>query len=196
MSSENRVSDVYCHFSFRRPKGEDYGIFAVAMYLDYDGKKYIGHTVKAEKLWDNHQYITGAQSLRYALQAIFEVQNQLINRGIKNVYLVTDNSTLARWIIDSKKNTMAKVYMPLVWEDYRAHEKKEIVINVGLAKVRKSEKSYKYCKIENVENGLPHKEQVNEGPKVYKLDVGGKEYKSILDIIEDEKPKIEGVEEM
>lgn len=196
MIDKGKVTDVFCHFSFRRPKGEDYGIFAVAMYLDYDGKKYLGHTVKAEKLWDNHQYITGAQSLKHALQAIFEVQNQLINNGIKNVYLVTDNSTLAKWMIDSKKNQMAKIYMPLAWKEYRPHEKKEIVINVGLAKVRKSEKSYKYCKIENVENGIPNMEKEVETQKVYKIDIADTGYKSILDIIEEEKPKIEGVEMM
>lgn len=186
-----KISDVYCHFSFRRPSGENFCIFAVAMYLDYDGKEYIGHTVTTEELWDNHQYITGAQSLRHALQAIFEVQNELLNKGIKNVYLVTDNSNLAKWIKEPKKNKMAKIYMPLAWKDYRAHEKKELVINVGLAKVRKSEKSYKYCKLENVKESV--KEETN---KVYKLDTSGKQYKSILDIINEEKPVIEGIVEV
>ena len=51
MENKRGIEDIYCHFSFRRPKGENYGIFAVALYLDYDGKKYIGHLVRAEELW-------------------------------------------------------------------------------------------------------------------------------------------------
>lgn len=187
--------DVYCHFSFRRMKDTDYGIFAVAFYLDYDGTNYLGRSVKVEKLWENHQYITSAQSMRFALQCIYEIQNALINKGVKNVYLVTDNTTLASWVTSNKKSQMAKVQMARVWQDFRAHEKKELTINVGLAKVRKTEKSYKYCKLENAEN----KHELEEAQEVrevkYKVDLGNN-HRSILDMLEEEVPKFEGVGEV
>ena len=36
---ERRNKTIYCHFSFRRPRGKPYGLFAVAFYKDYEGKQ-------------------------------------------------------------------------------------------------------------------------------------------------------------
>ena len=53
---------AYCHFSFRRKKGTDYGYFAVAFYSDFEGKKLIGHTTVKKQLWHDDQWITAIQS--------------------------------------------------------------------------------------------------------------------------------------
>ena len=47
----NQNKTVYCHFSFKRPKNKDYGIFAVAFYLDAEGKILTAQATRKFPLW-------------------------------------------------------------------------------------------------------------------------------------------------
>lgn len=153
---------IYCHFSFRRPKerGADgkyeysgYGIFAVAFYWDSEGTKLITKQVRQYPLWKNHQFISAIQSYSNALKVISELQGYMIKNGIKQVNLVSDNSTLVGWIINPKKNRAYTTYMKKAVEDFRFGGKHELDIAVTVLEARKSEKSYKYCCKKYIENG-------------------------------------------
>lgn len=186
---------VYCHFSFRRPKGENYGVFAAAIYSDSEGKKFVTKRVEKHELWENKQFITAIQSYEYALMCISEWQVQMRKAGISQVLLVTDNSILAGWILDPYKNKAFTSYMMKAIKLYKTGGAKEIVIGVGLCKPRKAEKSYKYCKEEFVSND--YSAPTPKNPKAtYTLQVG--ETKSALDIIQEDPaiPKVEGIDEV
>lgn len=186
---------VYCHFSFKRPKGESYGLFAVAFYSDFAGKKLITKLTRKYDLWENQQFITAIQSYEHALQTIYEYQGQMRSARINQVMLVTDNSTLANWIMYPKKNKQYAPYMERAVKPYRTGSFKEIVIGVGLCEPRKAEKSYKYCREELVSNDYKPTQKSGEGekPSGYKIDIG--DYKSVLDILGEDKsiPKIDGI---
>lgn len=184
---------IYCHFSFKRPRGEEYGIFAVAFYRDFEGKKIITKKVRKYKLWENHQFITAIQSYEHALMTISELQGMMRAANINQVMLVTDNSTLAGWIEYPKKNKNYAKYMEQAVKPYRAGAYKEIVIGVGLCEPRKSEKSYKFCKEELVENDYIPESDKKDQSLGYKLQVA--EYKSVLDIIAEDRatPEIVGM---
>jgi len=96
---ENKT--VYCHLSFRRPKGKNYGIFSAALYTEYDGKTLVARQTRAYELWENHQHVTAIQAYEHALNCIWEWQRQLREHGVREVILVTDNSILAGWIINN-----------------------------------------------------------------------------------------------
>lgn len=181
---------VYCHFSFRRPKGKDVGIFAVALYTDKDGKNLVDKKVKEHLLWKNHQHITAIQAYENALRCIWEWQPVLIQHGVTNIILVTDNCNLAGWIENPKKNKEYAVYMDRANRQYRVGASRELVISVGLAEPRRAEKSYKYCKEENVTERDRVKEVGKAGEHKVVLDT--ENFSSILDILEDEQPKIGG----
>lgn len=190
-----KVKRVYCHFSFRRPRGKDYGLFAVAFYWDYDGTKLITKKVRKIKLWDNQQFISAIQSYENALRTIHEYQGQMIKAGIKQVMLVTDNSILAGWIEDPNKNKYYTPYMERAIKNYRIGEPKELVIGVGLCKVREYEKSYKYCKEELVdEDETVDNIYRDGGNNKIKIDNS----KSALDIVNEDLsiPDIEGIKEL
>lgn len=191
---------IYCHFSFKRPKGKDYGLFSVAFYSDYEGKKLITHLTRKYDLWKNHQFVTAIQSYSHALQTIYEMQGQMRAANINQVMLVTDNSTLAGWIVDHKKNKAYTAYMEQAVKPYRTGSYKEIVIGVGLCNPRQAEKSYKYCKEELVENDYKPETKDEPKPTNYKIDINSNNsgYKSILDIISDDKsiPKVTGITEL
>ncbi len=188
-----RGKTIYCHFSFKRPKGNIYGIFAVAFYSDFEGKKIITKKVRKFDLWVDHQFITAIQSYEHALLTIYEFQGQMRDAGINQVMLVTDNSTLAGWIENPKKNKNYSEYMEKAVKPYRVGSYKEIVIGVGLCEVRKAEKSYKFCKEELVSNNYIPIEKRSKSSQGYKLNIG--EYKSVLDIISEDKatPEIIGI---
>ena len=143
---------VYCHFSFRRPKGKDYGIFAVALYADEEGKILIAQKTRAIKLWKNHQHITAIQAYENAMYTIWEWQYNLKNYNVTNVLLVTDNSTLAGWIIDPKKNKKYTDIMLKATYPYKVGSPREIGIAIGLCEPRDYEKSHKFCREELVVN--------------------------------------------
>ena len=95
---------VYCHFSFRRPRGKKYGLFAVALYADSIGKRLVAAKTRAFLLWQNHQHITAIQAYEHAMYCLWEWQHKLQQHGVTNILLVTDNSTLAGWIMNPNKN--------------------------------------------------------------------------------------------
>ena len=185
--NRNRIVDtLYCHFSFRRPKGKDYGLFAVALYTDYDGKNLLARETRRIKLWQNHQFISAAQSYENVLNYIYRHQVQLKKKQIKNILLVTDNSILAGWIMNPKKNKEYTAWMDKAIEKYRIGAEKEIIsIAVGLCKTRDYEKSYKYCKEEYVidENKIERKDGVNV--------VNVSSYNNVYDTIKEDDRSIE-----
>lgn len=188
---------VYCHFSFKRPKGKDYGLFAVAIYSDSEGKKLLTHATRRIKLWQNHQFITAIQSYEHALFSIYNWQGLMRASGITHVLLVTDNSTLAGWIENPKKNKAYTEWMNKAVEQYRSGAPKEITLGIGLCDVRDYEKSYKYCKEDKVINDEPPvvvKDKSN-GKHVINLDSANIGFKTIGEIQEmnENKPIIEGI---
>lgn len=202
MSIENKQSPaiekprgktIYCHFSFKRPRGEGCGIFAVAFYSDFEGKKIITKKVRKFDLWQDHQFVTAIQSYEHALMTISELQGQMREAGINQVMLVTDNSTLAGWIEFPKKNKTYAGFMERAVKPYRAGAFKEIVIGVGLCEPRNAEKSYKFCKEEFVMNNYVPEGKKEKSSVGYKLSLT--EYRSILDIIAEDKatPEIVGI---
>ena len=171
-------STIYCHCSFRRPKNKPYGIFAVAFYRDFEGKKLITSVTRKYDLWEDHQFITAIQSYEHALQTISEMQGMMQEAGIKHVMLVTDNSILAGWIMNHKKNSQYTKYMDRAVKQYRAGAPRE--------------KSYKYCQEARVSNDY-RPAKTSNGQSAYKLDIG--EYKSIDQILKEDpaKPEISGI---
>lgn len=186
----NKHRQIYCHFSFKRPKGKEYGLFAVAFYRDFEGKDLITYKVRRMPLWDNQQFVTAIQSYENALRTISEMQGYMMNGDIYSVMLVTDNSTLAGWIENPSKNKAYFRHMMRANKHYKIGGAREIVINVGLCEPRHSEKSYKYCKEELAIDEMPHSTKVNK----IKVDTNSLKYSSVLDIIKADEsiPMIDG----
>lgn len=185
---------LYCHFSFKRKRGTTYGLFAVAFYFDFEGKRLLAHRTHKYDLWEDHQFVTAIQSYEFALRTIHEFQGQMKKAGIKQVMLVTDNSILAGWIENPKKNKGYEEYMYRAVKSYKAGAAKEIVLGIGLCKPRKSEKSYKYCREELVENEYINKADIGKAA-INKISIG--EYKTALDIINEDiaAPEIKDITE-
>lgn len=182
------MKELYCHFSFKRPKGKGYGYFAVAFYKNNDDRKCVYHITKKKKLWEDHQFITGIQAYENALSEISKFQVKMLENGIDNILLVTDNTTLAGWIMEPNKNKYYKHFMERAVNDYKSGAPREINIGVGLCSVQKYEKSYKYCKERYIV-------QDEEATTIKKSDgknvIGNIEYKTIYDIENDSIPNIE-----
>lgn len=185
-SGVKRSYIIYCHFSFKRPKNKNYGLFAVAFYKDFEGKQLIKAVTRKYSLWENQQFITAIQSYEHALLTIYENQGLMRSANINQVMLVTDNSTLAGWIANPKKNKMYAPYMERAVKPYRTGSYREIVLGVGLCEPRKAEKSYKYCQEDRVENDYrdPEEDAKNKN-KIHVLNVS--EHRSILDILSEDK---------
>ena len=187
---------VYCHFSFKRPKGKDYGLFAVAFYLDFEGKNLTAQATRKFPLWENHQFITAIQAYEHALCSIHQWQGIMRSKGITNVMLVTDNSTLAGWIENPKKNKAYTEYMNKAVAPYRAGAPKEIMLSIGLCEVRDYEKSYKYCKEDKVINDVkPIVKDAVTGRKAIDLESLNIEYSTITELEKKNinKPEIIGM---
>ena len=185
---------IYCHFAFKRPKGKNYGIFAVAFYSDFEGKKKIMKTVRKYELWENHQFITAIQAYENALAVIYENQGLMKAANIGQIMLVTDNSTLAGWIVNHKKNKAYTAYMERAVKPYRVGSYKEIVLGIGLCQPREYEKAYKYCKEEYVENKHRTVTKTHDDTGVsYKFKV--EEFKTVFDMLSEDKavPEISGI---
>lgn len=187
------VKELYCHFSFRRKtKNIKYGIFACAFFVSEDSRKPIAKFVEAHKLWEDQQYVSAVQSFNYALNTIWQNQKELIEKGIERIYLVTDNSTLAKWIENPRKNKEYERWMVKAYKNFRAGEVKELKIEIGLADVVKYEKSYKFCKEEFISNSIPEEDTTSEST-IFKIEVKGA--RGINDILQEIEPEIEGIEE-
>lgn len=187
---------VYCHFSFKRPKGKDYGLFAVAFYTDFEGKKLTAQETRRLPLWKNQQFVTAIQAYENALYSIFHWQGQMRQAGITNVMLVTDNSTLAGWIQDPKKNKKYTEYMNRAVEKYRAGAVQEILLSIGLCEVRDYEKSYKFCREDKViNNNADIVKKTDSGIKVIDIDASNIQYQTISQIEKNNpnKPEIVGM---
>lgn len=196
---ENKV--LYCHFSFRRKKGDivdgkPMGIFAVAFYLDQEGKELLWKKVVKKPLWENHQFVTAVQSYENALSVIHECQNAFINYSYTHIYLVTDNSTLAGWILDPRKNKQHSKDVERAICMYRQNGPKPLALSIGLADTRDYEKSYKFCKEEFVEYEEEIIKKDDRGHNAY--DMSKIQYTRVADLIaqEDAEPKIDGMTEL
>ncbi len=190
MEEKNRV--VYCHFSFRRPRNKSYGIFAVAIYADKEGKKQVCRSVTALRLWEDHQHITAVQAYENALDCIWRWQASLLKYDVGHVMLVTDNGILAGWIEDPKKNKQYEPYMRKANMTYKIGAKKEIVLKIGLCEVLDYEKSHKYCKPENVKEEIRALEKKADSSAVNRLDLG--DFKLASEIIKESIP--EGMDDL
>ena len=194
INSKNK--EVYCHFSFKRPKGKNYGLFAVAFYLDYEGKILTAQATRRFPLWQDHQFVTAIQAYEHALYSIYLWQGIMKSKGISHVWLVTDNSTLAGWIENPKKNKAYTAYMNRAVEQYRAGAPKEITLSIGLLDVRDYEKSYKFCREDKVINDAqPIIKDSDTGVKVIDLDSSNMKYSTIsqLEAANPNKPEIVGM---
>lgn len=145
---------VYCHFSFKRPKDRP-GIayFAVVFFEEAKAKNKIARRTVERELWLDQQFVTAIQSYEYALEFIHEWQGVMLSKGIKVVRLVTDNSVLAGWIKDPKKNKEYTEYMNRAVRNYRKGGAKELAIDIELCKVANINRAYYYCTERHVENG-------------------------------------------
>lgn len=192
----NNSKEVYCHFSFKRPKGKDYGLFAVAFYLDFEGKVLTAQATRRFPLWKDHQFVTAIQAYEHALYSIYVWQGIMRSKGISHVWLLTDNSTLAGWIENPKKNKAYTEYMNRAVEQYRVGAPKEITLSIGLCEVRDYEKSYKFCREDKVINdGQTVIKETNTGRKVIDLDSSNLQYQTIsqLEASNPNKPEIIGM---
>lgn len=191
---------IYCHFSFKRPnKGIDgYGLFAVAFYRDFEGKSLMYRITRRIKLWENHQFVTAIQSYEHALRVISDCQGAMRQNNITQVLLVTDNSTLAGWIENPKKNKSYTDYMNRAVANYRVGSPKEIVVSIGLCEVRDYEKSYKYCSERYVEESPITSNKTNESGKRVIAIGGASKYKTISEMLaeNDSMPIVEGMTEI
>lgn len=158
-------SVVYCHFSYRRPKGKHYCLFAVALYRDPEWKKLIVQRTVALSMWEDQQHVTAIQSYQNALECLFQWQGTLRAHGMNNVLLVTNNSTLALWISNPKKRKEYADYMEMAVAPYRAGAKKEILLSIGMCEPVDNEKSHKFCRDELVKNNIPSEFQAREDRK-------------------------------
>ncbi|MBF1219914.1 MAG: hypothetical protein HXM16_07890 [Fusobacterium periodonticum] len=192
----NNSKEVYCHFSFKRPKGKNYGLFAVAFYLDFEGKVLTAQATRRFPLWKDHQFVTAIQAYEHALYSIYVWQGIMRSKGISHVWLLTDNSTLAGWIENPKKNKAYTEYMNRAVEQYRVGAPKEITLSIGLCEVRDYEKSYKFCREDKVINdGQTVIKETNTGRKVIDLDSSNLQYQTIsqLEASNPNKPEIIGM---
>ena len=192
----NNSKEVYCHFSFKRPKGKNYGLFAVAFYLDFEGKVLTAQATRRFPLWKDHQFVTAIQAYEHALYSIYVWQGIMRSKGISHVWLLTDNSTIAGWIENPKKNKAYTEYMNRAVEQYRVGAPKEITLSIGLCEVRDYEKSYKFCREDKVINdGQTVIKETNTGRKVIDLDSSNLQYQTIsqLEASNPNKPEIIGM---
>jgi len=177
---------VYCHFSFRRPKDKEYGIFAVALYKDYVGKQFVTKSVTVQKLWQNHQHVTAIQAYANALNVLYKWQASLLQYNVTNVMLVTDNSNLALWIQKPKKSVKFREWMDKAYEPFQSGNK-QFRLGIGLCAVREYEKSYKFCNEQNVEN---FSEYMNKNKPTHKTVIESEGFISLEDILNEDKPEI------
>ena len=198
---KSKPTTVYCHFSFKRPnKGADgYGLFAVAFYRDPIGKDLIFHITKKMTLWENHQFITAIQSYENVLRVISDMQGDMMRNNVRKVILVTDNSTLAGWIMNPKKNKAYTAYMIKALEKYRAGAPKQIMVDVELDEVRNYEKSYKYCSEKYIVE--TEKEKIikkDDGRSAINIDSIRGGYKTISQMLSENSagPEILGIKEV
>lgn len=188
---------IYLHFSSRRPTGKQFGMFSVACYADYNAKKLITKEVTALELWEDNQHISAIQSYYNALDYIYRHQAEMQRVGITNIMLVTNNSTLVKWILNEGRNKYYIHWIDFATKQFRFGQNKEIILGVGLLNARDTEKSKQYCILKNVRNldEMLQELETKGKKKKYKLEITEAEqskFKTIYDIIEEDKPEVVG----
>lgn len=152
---------VYLHFSFRKPSGENYGLFSTACFFDKEFTKLITKSVTADVLWEpDSQHINSIQSYYKALEYIYKHQVEMMNNNISHVVLVTNNSSLVNWIMGRGRNKYYIQYVDKICKPFRFGAPKEIALGVGLMEAVENEKSKKYCLDKNADNLNYIKEQM------------------------------------
>lgn len=169
-------------------------MFSVALFADEDGKKLVAQRTVALPLWKDQQHITAIQSYGNALNCLHQWQGKLKAHGITNVLMVTDNSTLAGWIMEPSKNKKYTDYMSKATYPYKLGSVKEITLSIGLCEPRESEKSHKYCREELVVNkemltGSTLKGQGNFGIENKSSEDTELKIKTALDILQEDTPE-------
>lgn len=194
------IDTLYCHFSFRRPRGADYGYFSVAMFTDAVGKPnhLIYRSTCKKKLWKDHQFVTAIQSYENVLNVIYRNQGQMLKNGVTTLMLVTDNSTLAGWIENHKKNREYTEWMEKAIKPYRRGGVKEIAVSIGLMDTFEYEKSYKFCKEEYLTETSDDSKVVKDvatGRHLINIEASGMKLSTITQIMENDVavPTLEGI---
>ena len=145
------VKPLYCHFSFKRPKSENYGIFACACYTDKEYKNLVARNTEVYKLWLDNQCVTAMQSYWFALKCIYEWQEKINKAGFTNILLVCNNKFLVNTIADSKKSSFVGAYLEDVYRDY-VNGNKYFNIPIGICNAVKYDRARKFCSKEFVTN--------------------------------------------
>lgn len=142
-------------------------------------------------MWEDQQHVTAIQSYRQALECLYEWQGALRKNGLTRVLFVTNNSTLAKWIVEPKKRREYADYMEMAVAPFRLGAKKELVLDMGLCEPVDNEKSHKFCREELIKNTIPSEFQAREDRKeVAKnlLDIKNVRLLSIEEIMDMDKP--------
>lgn len=164
---------IYMHFSFRKPKEENYAVFATACYKDLQFKQLITKNITSDILWEpESQHINSIQSYYKALEYIFNNQGDMLRNGISNVILVSGNSSLVNWIMGRGRNKYYIKYVDDISAPFRFGAPKELLVGVGLMEAVDTEKSKQYCKpsrADNLEETLSKLKSTEN--KKYALDV-------------------------
>ena len=179
------IKPIYCHFSFRRPKGKDYGIFACACYGDKEGKQLVAKNVEMHKLWLEHQHVTAVQSYWFALKCLYEWQNKMIEAGVTNILLVCNNSNLVNLITSSKKTGFVADYLADVYRHF-VNGDKSFELPIGICEAVTRDKSAKFCREDLISNSSDYavKVTLDNSKGVAKLNIDDSAFSSIDDILE------------
>ena len=168
---------IYCHFAYRRVKGTTKGIFSIALYADKEAKRLVAVRTRALELWGDNQYITGIQAYEHALYSLWELQSKLLEYGVTNVILVTNNGVLNSWIEDIYRNKTYTPYFKRATDPYKQGAVKEINLAVGLSDGTIKENAKKYCKADIISD----KHTDRNSNTTSKLDLNS--YRTIDDIM-------------
>lgn len=174
--------EIYCHFAFRHPKGLEYAIFAAVLYAEKAAKTLITAKTSAYIPWDKNQYVKALQAYEHALDCIWLWQSKLKKHKITQVYLVTSNKNLVKWLSDPKGYKKYNKWLEQIAKQYGLGGSKEITIPIGLCVL--PEKAQKFCTQDKISNKIPKTDKKIDG---YRLAI--QSHKNIIDILKEEKPK-------
>lgn len=179
------IKPVYCHFSFRRPKGKDYGIFACACYGDKEGKKLVAKNTEMHKLWLDHQHVTAVQSYWFALKCLYDWQDKMIEAGVTNILLVCNNSNLVNAIANPKKSGFVADYLEDVYKHY-VNGDKTFELPVGICEAVTRDGSIRFCREDLVTNSSDYNVKVtlDNANGVARLEIDDDAFISIDDVLE------------
>lgn len=179
------IKPVYCHFSFRRPKGKDYGIFACACYGDKEGRKLVAKNTEMHKLWLDHQHVTAVQSYWFALKCLYDWQDKMIEAGVTNILLVCNNSNLVNAIANPKKSGFVADYLEDVYKHY-VNGDKTFELPVGICEAVTRDGSIRFCREDLVTNSSDYNVKVtlDNANGVARLEIDDGAFISIDDVLE------------